>query len=435
LRELERDHAAAGDAATRLALARAWARSGREADALGLIEAALRDDPLSADALALEHELGASPLASASPWPTIAGGNDRARRSAMRGPREGRVDARLRVGAAPMQRANGDVERPLSITVGGDGAVYVATDQLRLIALDLATREPRWIREFERPFAAPSVGTGERLALASGGSVRLIHGRTGETLWIAQSGLVTQTPVPAAATFAPGGLVLAPGLLGALYAFDAASGKIRWKAATHGAQYATPAVSHRAVYHACALGGVYVFDLEGRLKAETRVSACHGPTGAVLAREDLLLVERTNQSKLYAIRIHADRLEPTTILPEGLGEARPTASPTLIAASRTHAAVDMRGNLSFLPLPGATRGAVSFAGGRPLAAAFDADGYALVRTLESVDILGPEDLSEQERARVPSGSAPVDAWSWSVVIGPGSTAFATSAGGFLYIIR
>jgi hypothetical protein len=328
-----------------------------------------------------------------------------------------------------MQRANGDVERPLSITVGGDGAVYVATDQLRLIALDLATREPRWIREFERPFAAPSVGTGERLALASGGSVRLIHGRTGETLWIAQSGHVTTSHIPAAATFAPGGLVLAPGLLGALYAYDAATGKLRWRTATRGAQYATPAVSSARIYHACALGGVYAFSLDGRLLAETRVSACHGSTGAVLAREDLLLVERAGQSKLYAVNVRERALEPVALLPEGLGEARPTMSPILLAASPTHAAIDTRERVSFLALSKDAPPAVPATLYSPRAVAFDGEDRAHVRTTNTLEILRAGDLEEEESVRIPSEGGVT-----TVAIGPGGVALVTSDTGLLYVV-
>jgi hypothetical protein len=316
IRELERMLAhSPGDGASRLLLARELARAQRRGDAASHVERLLRDDPLNESALEALDEHGLSPLARGSPWPTVNGGNDRARRSSEPGARQGRLTRRIRVGAPVGLRHRGDVERVLSLSVGGDGAAYLATDQRRLVALDLASGSPRWIRELEHAFAAPSVGAGERLALASLDTVRLLDGRTGDTLWIARTSGVLDDPVPANATFAPRGLVLAPGIRGALDARDAATGRLRWSFATRGAQYAAPAVDGGTIFVACSMGSLHALDLDGRPRGEARLFASRDPVApvvlskAVYAHQTLDLGPGTPGGQLAHVGRTADGVE------------------------------------------------------------------------------------------------------------------------------
>lgn len=292
-RELERAIAASpGDSLARLALARELARAGRGTEAAVHVERVLEDDPLSEAGVRALDDVGLSPLARESPWPTVHGGNDRARRSALPGARRGRLVRRLRVGAPAGKLGNGDVEAALSLTVGGRRTAYLATNHRRLVALDLSTGLPRWIREFEHAFAAPTVGAGERLALATLDTVRLLDARTGDTLWIARAPGVSSDPVPANATFAPRGLVLCPGLRGALYALDAVTGRLRWSVAT-AAQYAAPVVDGDRIFVA-SFGELAAFDLDGRLlsRCSTRIKGAPLAQMPVIVRDAAYLARR-----------------------------------------------------------------------------------------------------------------------------------------------
>lgn len=292
-RRLERAVAASpGDAAARLALARDLARAGRRDEAADHVEKVLEDDPLSEAGVRAVDDVGLGPLARGSPWPTVHGQNDRARRAAGPGARRGKLVQRLRVGAPKGKLGNGDVEAALSITVGSRGTIYLATNHRRLVALDVASGQPRWIRAFEHPFAAPTVGAGERLVVQMLDSVRLLDARTGETCWIARAPGVSSDPVPANATFAPRGLVLCPGLRGALYALDAVTGRLRWSVATR-AQYAAPVVDGDRIFVA-GFGELASFDLDGRELSRLRVPIKGAPLALmpVLAREHVFLARR-----------------------------------------------------------------------------------------------------------------------------------------------
>src|SRR2546423_12803606 len=157
IRSLERSIAnAPADATARLALARELVRVGRRDDARGHVSSVLRADPLSDEGIRTLDELGFGPLAHDAPWPTVEGGNDRARRSAHPGARRGELVKRIRIGK--------DGETADSLTASAT-TVYVATSARRLIALDVATGAPRWIRDFQSLVEAPVIGEGERLLL------------------------------------------------------------------------------------------------------------------------------------------------------------------------------------------------------------------------------------------------------------------------------
>jgi hypothetical protein len=327
LRELERRVAASpGDASAELALARELSRAGKKDAVSERVEGVLARDPLSRSGVEALDELGLSPLARLAPWPTVHGGNDRARRSSHPGARKGRLARRLRVGAPAGMLGNGDLEHALSLTVGGNGTAYLATNHRRLIALDLASGQPRWIRAFEHAFAAPSVGAGERLALQMLDSVRLLDGRTGETLWIARAPGVTGDPVPANATFAPRGWILCPGLRGVLYALDSVSGKLRWSFATRGAQYAAPVVDGDRIFVVCSFGELAMLDLEGRVSGKVEVKH----PGGVLP-----LMVMVSESHVYVTRLHGNLGAVVSIerTRAGFGEIALAKAPWLVTAS------------------------------------------------------------------------------------------------------
>ncbi|MEZ0227193.1 MAG: PQQ-binding-like beta-propeller repeat protein [Planctomycetota bacterium] len=268
IRALERSVAnAPGDATMRLSLARELARAGRRDDARGHLAGVLRAEPLSADAVRMLDDLGFEPLAHDAPWPTPDGQNDRARRSAHPGARRGELVKRIRIGR--------DGETASSMTVGA-ATVYVASSSQRLIALDVATGSPRWIRDFQTLLGAPVIGEGERLFVVADGKPQLLDGARGETLWSAR-----YTDEPAHTLFAPRGLALVvSGDL--IHALDVTSGAVKWRFKTSGALHACPVADGSAIFVAGARGAVEALGFDGKVISRVRV-----PQGAV---GDLMLL-------------------------------------------------------------------------------------------------------------------------------------------------
>ncbi len=303
IRGLERSVAnAPADATTRLALARELARAGRRDESRGHVSAILRADPLSVDAVRTLDDLGFAPLAHDAPWPTPDGQNDRARRSAHPGARRGELVKRIRIGR--------DGETASSMTVGA-ATVYVASSSQRLIALDIETGSPRWIRDFQSLLGAPVIGEGERLLIVADSTLQLLDS-SGQTLWSTRI-----RAEQASCTLAPRGLALVTNG-DVLQAHDAVTGAVRWSFKGAG-RISDPLVDADTIFTVgtsiCALG------LDGKTLSRLRLP--RGSAGSmVLLRHALYLksfkTDAYSQPMAFVVKREGARLGAKTPITTGL---------------------------------------------------------------------------------------------------------------------
>jgi hypothetical protein len=407
IRSLERSVQDGGDPALRLALARELVRAGRREDARAQVALVLRAEPASVDGVRALDELGFGPLAQDASWPTAEGGNDRARRSAHSGARRGQLKKRIRIGK--------EGERPLSLSVGAKTA-YVATSLRRLVALDLAEGQPRWIRDFGiDEFAGPSIGEGERLLLGAEGTVRVLRGDTGETVWEARPRGRSSTEEVHVA-FAPSGLILAC-WGNSLQALDATSGELRWAYEVHGRLRSAPALEGGTVFVATDMGGVYAFGFDGKLLSEAKAPRAAGGRTVVALRHELHVQKAVPEKNV----------ENHYVLRDGTKLA---ASSSLLRAGKILCALDGERLLTGgLPADVVSRGVVSSARLPLWAAACDSGGCVFAL---GPDRLGWYDSTLQlvmELGRR-NEAPPLDSL---LAIGPDSTLLAASPKGILHV--
>ncbi len=409
IRSLERSVQDGGDPALRLALARELVRAGRKDDARAQVALVLRGEPASVDGVRALDELGFGPLAHDAPWPTSEGGNDRARRSAHPGARRGQLLRRIRIGR--------EGERPLSVSVGAKTA-YVSTSFRRLVALDLAGGEPRWIRDLGHDeFTAPAIGEGERLLLGAEGMLRILRGETGETAWEVRPRGRSRTEEVHVA-FAPSGLVLAC-WGNSLQALDATSGELRWAYEVQGHLRSAPALDGGTIFVASDMGGVYAFGVDGKLLSQAKSPRAAGGRVVVVMRDELH-VQKAAMEK---------NVENHFLLREG---AKLAASSTLLRAGRILCALDAERVLTGgFSADVVSHGVVSSTRLIFLAAASDSGGcvYSI-----GPDRLGWYDPSlELVKELCRRSEAPPDGS--LLAIGPDSTLLAASPKGILHVFE
>ena len=170
------------------------------------------------------------------------------------------------VGLAWRASTDGDVIS--SPTIAGD-AVFVGSGDGHLYALELATGARRWRYDAGSPVSSsPAVGGGRVYAAARDGSIFAVDASTGARRWRLATGPDRALPwghesgdhFISSPVYVDGTVVVGAGD-GFVYAIDAGSGRVRWRAATEGRVRSSPAVDDGRVFVGSHDGRVYCFDL------------------------------------------------------------------------------------------------------------------------------------------------------------------------------
>jgi outer membrane protein assembly factor BamB len=149
------------------------------------------------------------------------------------------------------------------------GTVYIGSNDGHVYALDLATGDIRWRADLGSAVASsPATGGGLVYAAARDGSVWALEARTGARRWR----MATRAPIPfpwghesgdyyiSSPAYVTGVTVFGAGD-GGVYAVDAATGNVKWRAQTGGRIRASPAVVGGRVFVGAFDGRIYCFDL------------------------------------------------------------------------------------------------------------------------------------------------------------------------------
>lgn len=170
------------------------------------------------------------------------------------------------VGLAWRAPTDGDVIS--SPAVAGD-EIFIGSGDGHLYAFDLATGSRRWRYDAGSPVSSsPAVGGGLVFAAARDGSLFAVDAKGGTRRWRLATG--NELPLPwghesgdyftSSPTYVAGTVLVGAGD-GNVYAIDAPSGRVRWRARTGGRVRASPAVANGRVFVGSYDGAVYCFDL------------------------------------------------------------------------------------------------------------------------------------------------------------------------------
>jgi len=137
------------------------------------------------------------------------------------------------------------------------GAVYAATGDRRIIALNAQDGSLRWEYAVTGPVDSSPAVAGDLVYVGlRDGSLLAIDTATGNLRWEFRTG----NPIYSSPSIADGVLFVGSGD-GNLYALDAATGKLRWKAKTQGWVTTVPAVGNGIVYSGSRDGRIYMVDI------------------------------------------------------------------------------------------------------------------------------------------------------------------------------
>ncbi|HET7458662.1 MAG TPA: PQQ-binding-like beta-propeller repeat protein [Gemmatimonadaceae bacterium] len=215
--------------------------------------------------------LGLLALAAASSAPPPASAQQRASAAAMfrGGPSHAGVyegGGSTLVGLAWRVPTSGDVVSSPAIA---GGVVYVGSNDGSLYAFDLATGDRRWRADLGSPVASsPAVGGGLVYAAGRDGALTAVDVATGARRWRVTTRPVAPFPwghesgdyFVSSPAYVSGTVLFGAGD-GGVYAVDARSGAVRWRAQTGGRVRSSPAVDGGRVYVGAFDGRVYCLDL------------------------------------------------------------------------------------------------------------------------------------------------------------------------------
>jgi serine/threonine-protein kinase len=194
--------------------------------------------------------------------------------------------------------------------VVGDGRVYLALRNTRIVALDAKTGERRWrmmLPGKSHGDVAPTFAGGRLFAATFDGPLLALDAKTGEELWRFDGGPITDAHrhscpnltnnkgsyagLTSPALVSDGLVVF--GLVGGLaVALDAKTGEERWRQTTCGALVAPPTRSRDAIVLSEAWGEVRaVRPNDGSVLWQTRIHGNHADSVVALPSGDVLLSE------------------------------------------------------------------------------------------------------------------------------------------------
>lgn len=192
----------------------------------------------------------------------------------------GRLDTAAPRTAADVKWRFPTGDRVVASPVLAGGALYVASDDGQVYALDPASGRLRWAWRTEGPVpSTPAVADGRVHVLSYDGRVHTLDAATGAPLWKFATGGERRFEArglhgnqPRTQTFADpydvylsspavqGGVVYVGSSDGHLYALDAATGALRWKQRTGDVVHASPALAEGLVVVGSWDGKLYAFD-------------------------------------------------------------------------------------------------------------------------------------------------------------------------------
>jgi outer membrane protein assembly factor BamB len=195
--------------------------------------------PLVAAAAAIVLTTGCGSASRGSDWPLPNGDLASTRAAPDAGISRGNVRTLEPVWRYHFTIRPGESGAFTATPVVADGVVYLQDMSSNVVALELRTGARRWLHRFRAPNPGPNglAVVGGRVFGATDTTAFALASATGQLLW--QRRLVSRTEsfVDTAPTVADGQVYLGttgyiPGTRGALYALDAQTGTIRWRAGT-----------------------------------------------------------------------------------------------------------------------------------------------------------------------------------------------------------
>jgi outer membrane protein assembly factor BamB len=147
--------------------------------------------------------------------------------------------------------------------------VWIGSSDGRLYAIDLVSGGVRWKTDLGSPvMSSPAVGAGRVIVGTRDGHFHALASRSGKRLWSAATGPDTSFPwghesgdMWTSSPVLANSLAIAGSGDGKVYAFDAASGAVRWKFATEGRVRSSPAVAAARLFVGSADGRIYALDV------------------------------------------------------------------------------------------------------------------------------------------------------------------------------
>jgi outer membrane protein assembly factor BamB len=201
------------------------------------------------------------------------------------GTRGGGVQALSAIDGSPLWQASDaqqDYESQQSgPCVVGDSVYYYGGG--RLHAVDLTTGRPRWTHPVGEDVPSRPVLRDGRLHLTSGTRILALDEETGTERWRFDAPVVLFTPP----TLDRDGGLYAADYLGAVFALEAATGAVRWRARTGGRQGVDPVVVEDGTVLVGSGDTVYAFDAR-QGEEQWRYSARGDLTGSPAAADGLV---------------------------------------------------------------------------------------------------------------------------------------------------
>jgi len=210
----------------------------------------------------------------------------------------------------------GTEARAVASPVLSTGTVYLASSDHSVYAIDVETREARWVFETGNwVWASPVVADDAVYVASMDHLLYALDAASGDEVWRFEQ---ATSALPAAPALVDGVLYLGS-LDGGTYAVDAQTGSLLWQRQVSGGTWATPQVQGGVIYFGTLSGVVYALDAhDGATVWEQKVG---GEVRGTPAYVDGTVYLGCEDGKLYAFNAQdgADQLSP-------LGETLQNAS-------------------------------------------------------------------------------------------------------------